>query len=40
MIGLFIGSFNPPTRAHMDICLKLKNKFNKIVLVPVSSKEK
>ncbi len=40
MIGLFIGSFNPPTKAHMNICLKLKNKFSKIVLVPVSSKDK
>ena len=40
MIGLFIGSFNPPTKAHLDICMKLKNKFKKIVLVPVSSKDK
>ena len=40
MIGLFIGSFNPPTKAHLDICLKLKNNFEKIVLVPVSSKDK
>ncbi len=40
MIGLFIGSFNPPTMAHIRICLKLKHKFKKIVLVPVSSKDK
>lgn len=40
MIGLFIGSFNPPTKAHIEICLKLKNDFKKIVLVPVSSKDK
>ena len=40
MIGLFIGSFNPPTKAHMDICLKLQDKFKKIVLVPVSSRDK
>ncbi len=40
MIGLFIGSFNPPTKAHIDICLKLKDNFSKIVLVPVSSKDK
>lgn len=40
MIGLFIGSFNPVTNAHIDICLKLKDKFSKIVLVPVSSKDK
>ncbi len=40
MIGLFIGSFNPPTLAHINICLKLKNDFSKIVLVPVSSKDK
>ena len=40
MIGLFIGSFNPVTKAHIDIFLKLKNSFSKIVLVPVSSKDK
>ena len=40
MIGLFIGSFDPFTKAHLDICLKLKNSFSKIILVPVSSKEK
>ena len=40
MIGLFIGSFNPITMAHVNICLKLKDKFSKIVLVPVNSREK
>ena len=40
MIGLFIGSFNPITLAHIEICLKLKDKFSKIVLVPVNSREK
>lgn len=40
MVGLFIGSFNPPTLAHINICLKLKDDFEKIVLLPVSSKEK
>ncbi len=40
MIGLFIGSFNPPTMAHLEICLKLKNNFSKIVLVPVNSNDK
>ena len=40
MIGLFIGSFNPPTKAHLDICRILKNKFKKIVLVPVNSNNK
>lgn len=40
MIGLFIGSFNPPTLAHLKICLKLKDDFTKIVLVPVNSKDK
>lgn len=40
MIGLFIGSFNPPTLAHMDIVNKLKKRYEKIVLVPVNSKEK
>ena len=40
MIGLFIGSFNPITKAHIEICLRLKDDFEKIVLVPVSSKDK
>ena len=40
MIGLFIGSFNPPTKAHIDICVNLKDKFSKIVLVPVNTNEK
>ncbi len=40
MTGLFIGSFNPVTIAHIQICLRLKFDFKKIVLVPVSSKDK
>ena len=40
MIGLFIGSFNPPTKAHLDICLLLKEKFDKIIFVPVNSNNK
>lgn len=40
MIGIFIGSFNPPTLAHLGICKKLKSNFKKIVLVPVNSKDK
>ena len=40
MIGLFIGSFNPPTLAHLKICLKLKKEFKKIVFVPVNSRIK
>lgn len=40
MVGVFIGSFNPPTQAHLDICLKLENNFSKIVLVPVNSNNK
>ncbi len=40
MVGLFIGSFNPVTKAHMDICLKLKNDFTNILLVPVNSGDK
>ena len=40
MIGLFVGSFNPPTLAHLDICLKLKNEFNKIIFIPVNTNNK
>ena len=40
MIGIFIGSFNPPTLAHLEISLRLKNDFEKIIFVPVNSKEK
>ncbi len=40
MVGLFIGSFNPITNAHIEICELLKNDFEKIVLVPVNSKDK
>ncbi len=40
MIGLFIGSFNPPTLAHLEIALKLKKRFSKIIFVPVNSKDK
>ena len=40
MIGIFIGSFNPPTIAHLEICNKIKNNFKKIVFVPVNSKDK
>ena len=40
MVGVFIGSFNPPTKAHLDICLKLEKDFSKIVLVPVNSNNK
>ena len=40
MIGIFIGSFNPPTLAHLSICLDLKNRYKKIVFVPVNSQSK
>lgn len=40
MIGLFIGSFNPPTLAHLQICLSLKKMFSKIIFIPVNTKEK
>lgn len=40
MIGIFIGSFNPPTVAHLQICLKLHNMFKKIILIPVNTKSK
>ena len=37
MIGLFIGSFNPPTLAHLNICLNLKSMFSKIIFIPVNT---
>ena len=40
MIGLFIGSFNPPTKAHFEIAEKLKKRYQKIAFVPVNSREK
>ncbi len=40
MIGLFIGSFNPPTKAHLEICIKLKDKFSSIIFIPVNTKDK
>lgn len=40
MIGIFIGSFNPPTEAHLEISLKLLERLQKIVFVPVNSREK
>lgn len=40
MIGLFIGSFNPPTKAHLEISLKLLDDLDKIVFIPVNSMEK
>ena len=40
MIGIFIGSFNPPTLAHLEIALLLQKELKKIVFVPVNSKEK
>ena len=40
LMALFIGSFNPPTLAHLEISLNLKNNFNKIIFVPVNSKNK
>lgn len=40
MIGIFIGSFNPPTLTHLDISLKLLENLKKIVFVPVNTSEK
>ncbi len=40
MVGIFIGSFNPPTRAHLGVAIQLKDRFKKIIFVPVNSKEK
>ena len=36
MIGLFIGSFNPPTLAHLNICLELEKNFKKIIFIPIN----
>ena len=40
MVGIFIGSFNPPTLAHLEISILLKDQYEKIIFVPVNSKEK
>ena len=41
-IGIFVGSFNPPTNAHFDICHYLYNNhmLEKIIFVPVHNKKK
>ena len=39
-MALFIGSFNPPTLAHLNIALSLKKCFHKIIFIPVNSKSK
>ena len=40
--GLFVGSFNPPTKAHLDITKILYNQkiLDKIVFVPVNNSKK
>lgn len=40
--GIFVGSFNPPTKAHFDIAHYLydNNILNKIVFVPVNNEKK
>lgn len=40
MIGIFIGSFNPPTLAHIEIAKILSKKYNQVIFVPVNSREK
>ncbi len=40
MYGIFVGSFNPPTKAHLEICLELQNRFKKIIFIPVNTKAK
>lgn len=41
-IGIFVGSFNPPTKAHLEIGELLLNKktVNKIIYVPCNNSEK
>lgn len=39
-MAFFIGSFNPPTLAHLDIALSVHEMENKIIMVPVNSKSK
>ena len=38
MIGLFIGSFNPITKAHLEICNIVP--VDKVILVPVNNPKK
>ena len=40
--GIFVGSFNPPTKAHFDIAHYLYNNniLEKIIFVPVNNKKK
>lgn len=39
--GIFVGSFNPPTKAHFNIAQLLHQKFlEKIVFVPVNNSKK
>ena len=40
MTGIFIGSFNPPTIAHYDIIKIMEKYFDKLVIIPVNSREK
>jgi len=41
-VGIFVGSFNPPTKAHLEIGKYLYQKriLDKIIYVPVNNKEK
>lgn len=41
-IGIFVGSFNPPTKAHYEIGKKLVNEeiINKIIYIPCDNKKK
>lgn len=38
--GFFGGSFNPPTKAHIELALEIVNKFklDRLIFVPVSNK--
>lgn len=39
-MALFIGSFNPPTKAHLKIALEIRKYLDKIIMIPVNNHDK